>query len=255
MLAFEARDFQPRRHGPMRRYQETGPELFMAVKNDAPAAPVPVYLVRHGLTTWNREGLVQGWTDVPLSEAGRQQALRLKDTLAPVRFSRVITSTLSRASETARIIAARHDLEPVEYPELREYCCGEWEGKPYLEVRASDRERFWSWFNDPEVTMPGGESMSGASRRVVPVMQNVLGELRASEGPLLVVAHGGINRLIAAYLMNVDLEIAKRMRLDNASLSIFEPFLGSYALRLWNSVSHLDGLTDSEEGLTASRVS
>ena len=226
----------------------------MVVKKDAPAAPVPVYLVRHGLTTWNREGLVQGWTDVPLSQVGRRQALRLKDALADVRFSRVITSTLSRASETARIIAAQHDLVPEEYAELREYCCGEWEGKPYLEVRANDRERFWSWFNDPEVTMPGGESMAGASRRVLPVIRKVLDELAGSEGALLVVAHGGINRLVAAHLMNMDLEIAKRMRLDNASLSIFEPFLGTYALKLWNSVAHLDGLSDSEEGLTASRV-
>jgi hypothetical protein len=52
----------------------------------------------------------------------------------------------------------------------------------------------------------------------------------------------------------MNLETAKRMRLDNASISIFEPFLGAYALKLWNSVAHLDGLPDSEEGPTASKV-
>jgi broad specificity phosphatase PhoE len=227
----------------------------MPHSKDTLRATVPVYLVRHGITAWNDEGLVQGWTDIPLNDAGRAQAVRLGKALAGIRFGRVITSSLERARETAAAIAG-HQGTPVEvFSELREYSCGEWEGRPYLEVRATEGERFWAWFNDPDVPMPGGESMTQASKRAVPIVRRVIEAMgEGPEEPLLIVAHGGINRLIAAHLLGMHLDTAKRLRLDNASVSIFEPFLGAYALKLWNSVAHLDGLPDSEEGSTASRV-
>lgn len=123
-------------------------------------------------------------------------------------------------------------------------------------MRATDRERFWAWFNDPDTPMPGGESMRGAGRRVLPRLHAVLGEMAAAADAraLLVVAHGGVGRLIAADLLGIPLETARRMRLDNASISRMEPFLGGWALRLWNGTAHLSGLPPDEEGPTASRV-
>ncbi len=227
---------------------------------------VPVYLVRHGVTPWNHQGLVQGWTDIPLSETGRLQAGRIAGALAGIRVGRIITSTLSRARETADAIAGHHGVPVEAHAELREYHCGDWEGRPYLDIRAREREQFWAWFNDPAVAMPGGESMLEASRRATPVVDRVLEEMNPPEeapvsGPpkildgLVIVAHGGVNRLIAAHLLGIDLSVARRMRLDNASLSVFEPFLGAYALKTWNSVGHLDGLSgEEEEGNTASKV-
>lgn len=236
---------------------------------------IPIYLVRHGVTPWNAQGLVQGWTDVPLSDTGRAQAARLAEYLAGGSFAHVLTSTLSRARETADILAGPHGLTPEVDIELREYHCGRWEGRPYHEIRATERDAFFAWFNDPDVPMPEGESMNQSGRRAVAVVRRVLDRLekrldarrREAGGPrpsftfpgrkeeaLLVVAHGGVNRLIAADLLGISVDVAKRMRLDNASLSIFEPFLGSYALKLWNSTAHLDGLTGEGEGETASRV-
>lgn len=236
---------------------------------------IPVFLVRHGVTPWNVEGLVQGWTDIPLSETGRAQAARLAAALAGRQFLHVLTSTLSRARETAEIVAEPHGLVPECDLELREYHCGRWEGRPYQEIRSAEREAFFAWFNDPDVPMPGGESMNQAGRRAVAVVRRVLERLEEQyettrrdagaprqsftfpgrdAGALLVVAHGGVNRLIAADLLGIEVDVAKRMRLDNASLSIFEPFLGSYALRLWNSTAHLDGLAGAGEGETASRI-
>jgi broad specificity phosphatase PhoE len=214
-----------------------------------------IHLVRHGVTEWNRDGLVQGWTDVALSEDGRRQAARLALALRDVPIARIVTSDLGRAVETAEAIVRDRDVAVEKHPELREYHCGEWEGRAYLEIRAHDRERFWAWFNDPETPMPGGESMTTAGRRVAPLLARLLEEMagRTEGGSLVVVGHGGISRLLAAELLQMPLEVAKRLRLDNASISIFEPFLGGWALKLWNSVSHLDGL-DAAEGPTASRV-
>ena len=65
-----------------------------------------LYLLRHGRTRWNEEGKLQGRTDVPLNEEGRAGALRAREELRNVPFSAVFSSPLSRARETAEIIAA-----------------------------------------------------------------------------------------------------------------------------------------------------
>lgn len=221
--------------------------------NARPLSRVPVILVRHGVTDWNRLGLVQGWTDIPLSDSGRAQARQVGEALASHVISRVITSDLSRAIETAERAAEPHRLTVHSHPELREYHCGDWEGRPYLDIRSDDHERFQSWFNDPEIPTPGGESMGVAQRRAVPLLESVVAEMNG-EGVLLVVAHGGINRLLAAHLLGMPLESARRLRQDNGSISIFEPFLGGWALKLWNGTDHLDGLAEPVVVITTAQV-
>ncbi|TPW14581.1 MAG: alpha-ribazole phosphatase [bacterium] len=214
--------------------------------NDRPPQRVPVILVRHGVTEWNRLGLVQGWTDIPLSDDGHRQAGRLAAFLATRAVGRVITSDLSRAHETADRVAEPHGLIASRHPELREYHCGQWEGRPYLDIRSEDRERFQNWFDDPEVSIPGGESMAVAQRRAAPLLEEILAGMSAP-GALVVVAHGGINRLLAAHLLGIPLASARRLRLDNASISIFDQFHGGWALRLWNGTAHLDGLDEAAD--------
>jgi phosphoserine phosphatase len=215
---------------------------------------IPVCVVRHGVTPWNREGRIQGWTDIALSDLGRAQAERLSTALAGHRFARVITSTLGRARETAEIVARPHRL-PVEcYPELREYNCGNWEGHVYQEIREGEAEAFLAWFENPEVPMPGGESMVVAGCRAAPLIDRILGEMIDADGALLIVGHGGIDRLIAAHLLGFNLDAVRRMQLDNASISWFKPFLGRYTLCLWNSVVHLDGLLDPEADPSAAGI-
>lgn len=246
---------------------------------------IPVCLVRHGVTAWNREGRIQGWKDIPLSDLGRTQAGRLAGALADRRFSRVITSTLSRARETAEIVARPHGLPVESHPELREYNCGRWEGHNYREIRSSEERSFLAWLENPEVSMPDGESMVAAGCRVAPLVDRILTEMvtgngfgdsgrpmarepaRPAGGPaahagpagprpgaLLIVGHGGIDRLIAAHLLGFSVEAVRRMQLDNASVSWFEPFMGRYTLCLWNSTAHLDGLPAEEVDPSATGI-
>jgi broad specificity phosphatase PhoE len=230
-----------------------------APSNERPPRRVPVILVRHGATPWNRDGLVQGWTDIPLSEAGRLQAARAGHALTTHRVARILTSDLSRARETADIIAAILGVAVESHEGLREYNCGRWEGRPYLAIRAEEGEAFWGWFNDPDVPTPGGESMRQAAGRAVPVLEAATAAeasepSAATPGALLVVGHGGINRLLAGHLLGLPLEAVKRLRLDNGSISVFEPFLGAWALKSWNDTGHLAGLPAEAEGSTASRI-
>src|SRR5262252_2076150 len=93
-------------------------------------------LVRHGETDWNAEGRLQGHTDRPLSDFGRRQARALADELAGDSIVAVYASDLSRARETAEIVAAQLGLEVALDPRLREKDWGTWEG-----LTPEERER------------------------------------------------------------------------------------------------------------------
>lgn len=149
-----------------------------------------LYLVRHGETDWNRARRIQGLTDIPLNETGRQQA-RLTGTLLTRRpITRVYTSPLRRARETAEIIAAELGLaEPAPHIGLVERDYGAAEGLSWREV---DR-RF-----PRETDVPGRETREQVAARVTPVLRAL-----AAEHPgeaLVVVSHGGAIRaaLLAA---------------------------------------------------------
>ncbi len=89
-----------------------------------------LYIVRHGETDWNNLRILQGATDIPLNETGRMQAEVIRDTLRVRVIDRVVSSPLSRAYETARIIAAPHKIEVEQDSGLIERSYGVYEGQP-----------------------------------------------------------------------------------------------------------------------------
>src|SRR5262245_65615545 len=91
-------------------------------------------LTRHGETDWNREHRVQGHTDVPLNENGREQARALAERLVDVPLAAIYASDLARARETAEIVARRLGLGVVLDPGLREKNFGSWEGLTDVEI-------------------------------------------------------------------------------------------------------------------------
>ncbi len=87
-----------------------------------------IVLLRHGQSEANAQGLIQGRTDSPLSNVGREQAIRTADALLDFKPFRIYTSPLARASETAQIINRPHNAEVVILDELVEFDLGECEG-------------------------------------------------------------------------------------------------------------------------------
>ena len=124
------------------------------------------YLVRHGQTDWNRAGKIQGTTDIPLNETGRQQAEQLAAVLkersgypAGTRIDAVYTSPLARAFQTAEILAKEGKLPLRRLTGLRERDFGCWEGKSWQQVEAEYPDEFHLWREQPMVGIPsGGES-------------------------------------------------------------------------------------------------
>jgi probable phosphoglycerate mutase len=145
-----------------------------------------LYLVRHGETDWNRERRIQGSTDIPLNETGRQQALRTGRLLARRRWDGIVSSPLSRASETARIIASEAGLpDPELVDEIVERSYGQAEGLTEAELSV----KF-----PGDIRVPGRESREHVASRVLPALVG-LAE-RTIGRHFIVTTHGGVIRAV-----------------------------------------------------------
>jgi probable phosphoglycerate mutase len=145
-----------------------------------------IYLVRHGETDWNRERRIQGSTDIPLNDTGRDQAATTGRLLATREWDGVYASPLSRAFETGAIIARELGLPaPGIVPALAERRYGEAEGLTGDEIDA----RF-----PGEAPVPGRESREDVAARTIPALI-ALAEQHSGES-IVVVSHGGVIRTI-----------------------------------------------------------
>ncbi len=173
--------------------------------------PRVLYIARHGETDWNVAGRWQGHTDVPLNANGRTQALAIAAALR-VRdqaFAGVVASDLSRAHETARIVAAELGLT-IAYtdPDLRERHFGPFEGLTRDECAAYHPDEWRAWVQD-KVAPGGGESHEELSLRVHAAVGRAALHVATPEVPAVVVTHGGSMRaLLAAALGEMPPPIA-----------------------------------------------
>ena len=168
-----------------------------------------VILLRHGVTDWNDGGRFQGHADIPLNVAGEQQAAAAADRLAGSGVTGVHCSDLSRAAQTARIIAARFGLQPRPDPRLREVDVGSWAGLSIDEVGRLEPD-FWPALNEGRDfrRSPTGESATEAGRRVALALLD-LAEAAGEGETVLAVGHGLSLRVGALLLMGLDYSHAR----------------------------------------------
>lgn len=198
-----------------------------------------LYLVRHGATQLSAENRFSGAVGVDLSDEGRMQVERLAMRLANDNISAVYASPLSRAMETARILAAPHGLEVIPCDGLREISHGRWEGLTRQEVEAHFPDEYALWESDPFTFAPeGGESGLSVLARALPVIREIVTK---NEGKnVLVVSHKATLRLIISSLLGFDAR-GYRDRLDQAPacLNILDFKDATRArLMLFNDISH-----------------
>ena len=168
-------------------------------------------LVRHGETDWNRDRRIQGSTDIALNDTGRAQA---RAAAAGLRGDIIVSSDLSRARETAEIIAAELDLPaPTLYPDLRERAYGDAEG-----VDAADFIRRWGDWHTAEV--PGAEPWPHLRERGLRALAAVVRDARRATAPaaasVVVVTHGALIRELIRHATGGELPPAGE-RLANGS--------------------------------------
>lgn len=186
-----------------------------------------LWLVRHGETEWARLGRHTGRTDVPLTEAGQAQARAIADRLAGVRFSRVLSSPLSRALETARL-AGYGDVVEVE-PDLAEWDYGAYEGRTTPEIRQSVRG--WTiWGEGPR----GGETAADVTARV----DRVLSTLDNAEGNVALFAHGHVLRVLTARWLGLPASEGRHFALGTATVSVLGWEREARVVERWNEAPH-----------------
>lgn len=197
-----------------------------------------VYLIRHGETLWNYEGLIQGQADVPLSAAGRRQVAALGARFSGLRFGAIYCSDLERALETARALDGPLTPSPL----LREKHFGDWQGKRGEEARAADPELVQKLAIEPQLTPygRGGEARNDLDRRVQQALAQMLVE--PPEDPVALVTHHGVILSILSGLLHLDAHRRGVLRMDNTSVSVLY-FRQARIERILclNDVRHLGG--------------
>jgi broad specificity phosphatase PhoE len=154
-----------------------------------------VLLARHGETDDNRPPVrFQGWRDTPLNDTGRRQAQALAAELDGRGIRSIWSSDLSRARETAEIVARRLGLGVCLDSRLREGNRGRWEGRLFPDVERDEPELFAQWERAGRTwRFPGGESLQEQLERVSACVEDVRATGRL---PALVVCHGGSVRVM-----------------------------------------------------------
>lgn len=198
-----------------------------------------LYLVRHGATQLSAENRFSGLVGVDLSEEGRSQAAQLSMRLADDALAAVYASPLSRTLETARILAAPHELDVTPCDGLREISHGRWEGLTRAEVEAQFPGEYEMWEADPFTFAPvGGESGLSVLARALPVIREIV--VNNDGKNVLVVSHKATLRLLISSLLGFDAR-GYRDRLDQAPacLNILDFKDATRArLMLFNDISH-----------------
>ncbi|NLP18516.1 MAG: histidine phosphatase family protein [Firmicutes bacterium] len=201
------------------------------------------YLVRHGVTEWNRERRIQGQLDVELTEEGREQARRAGRALVGEGIEYIYTSDLSRARETARIIAAELQI-PIagSRRELREIDFGRWEGLGIEEIGEKDPEVYARWReNRIEMPTPGGESFRMLADRSVKCIDHLAA--KHPQDKMVVVTHGGPIIHILGAIMKEDLKKQPLFRIANCSITTvtYNPAEDDWQILAVNDIRHLNG--------------
>jgi len=187
----------------------TGPSLEAAVgAPPVPPAPTRLVLVRHGETEWSRSGRHTGRTDIPLTDRGREQAVRLGRVLRGRTFSRVVSSPLVRALDTCRLAGFGDRVELVD--DLREWDYGAYEGRTRAEIAAEVPG--WTVWTHPII---GGESLAELGQRA----DRVIADLLPTGGDVLAFAHGHILRVLSARWIEQPPVLGSRLDLATATVS------------------------------------
>jgi broad specificity phosphatase PhoE len=195
-------------------------------------------LVRHGETEHNVAGIAQGWNDSALSVRGRDQVTRLAGRLPSMAPDALFSSPLGRARATAEIISAATGLEIQFLDDLREMSYGGWEGKSFVDVRRDDRETYLKWVADADVASPQGESHNDVLRRLQNALRTIVEARDNHPSRPIVVSHGTAIRIAATVLLEVPIDLSRRLAQDNASFNLFVRRSERLVLKVWNDTSH-----------------
>ncbi|TET34125.1 MAG: histidine phosphatase family protein [Planctomycetota bacterium] len=204
-----------------------------------------IYMVRHGETDANVQKIFRGRLDPPLNDRGRLQAEAAGEVLRDVRLSRIYSSPLRRARETAAAIAEATGAEITASEKLIDIDFGDWQGKRLVEVKEKYFAAYGRWVNSPaSAKISGGESLSLVQSRAMDELRDIAGS--HMEGSIALVSHRVTLKTMMLGILDVDLDRFRNIRLNTACISIIEAENGEFSLVRMNDTYHLTGIMKGE---------
>jgi broad specificity phosphatase PhoE len=210
---------------------------------DGSKRAVRLFLVRHGETAENLRMVYLGLTDAPLTESGEHQACNVADALSQFPVQVVFSSPLRRAADTATRIAETCHVQLRLDSRLSEGSFGRWEGRTrdeVLKLGESDAGLLARWEADSSCSPPGGESIESVQKRVISLVEELIGEYAGNS--VVVVSHVGPIKALLAAVLDIPVQATRRMFLDPGTISVVE-WGPQLLLRLFNSHAHLGWAT------------
>ncbi|GAC1465219.1 MAG: alpha-ribazole phosphatase [Ktedonobacteraceae bacterium] len=192
------------------------------------------------------QGRFCGHTDIPLSMLGRREAHKLASQLQHRPIAAIYSSDLSRAGETAEIIAQKlaykkdnettnvlRETARVSLPihiilssTWREINFGVWEGLTYDEIVTSFNEQLGFFTNPERIAPPQGETLAEVVQRVIPALYEIM--QRVHGGEIVLVSHGGTLRGLLCSLLGMPLRNQWQLHIDTGSLSAIDVSLNEH---------------------------
>lgn len=192
-------------------------------------------LVRHGRTSYNVQGRLQGRLDIDLDEVGRRQVAATAPVIAAMEPAAVLSSPLQRARHTAEAIASAAGVSVREDGRLVEIDVGVWSGEKASQLRRNDPTYAAGMTARDDYVRPGGESAGEVAERIIAVCADAVGEHAGQT--VVLVSHGFALRTAAAYLMGGDYAASRQF--------------GGLANCGWIVLDHLDAEERQRRGFTS----
>ena len=183
-----------------------------------------VVLIRHGETKWALEGRHTSFTDLPLTEKGREEAGLLQRALKNWQFKQVFSSPLKRARETCELAGVADGV--IVDQDLTEWNYGRFEGLTTDQIQKEMPD--WDLF---EQGCPEGDSPMEVGERVDRIIQKI----RAIDGDVAVFSHGHLSRVFATRWINLPIKDSHMFVLDTATLNVLGAYHDAPAIVTWNA--------------------
>ena len=192
-----------------------------------------LFLIRHGETTASSEFRYVGHMDVDITENGIEQMNKLKHRFKYEEINALFSSDLIRTKKGAKIISSCHKIDPVAYKEFREINLGIWEGLTRDEIMERFPREHRQRLDDlPNYRIQGGESFKDLQKRVMKKLLEIIKEFKGNN--IVLVAHGGVNRVILFDALNLDLQLLPRIDQTYGCLNIIDYYEDGPVIKLVN---------------------
>lgn len=175
-----------------------------------------IYVVRHGQTDWNIQGILQGSTDIELNSTGIEQAKQTAELLKDINFSTICSSPLKRTIDTAKAINKYHNLDIITDNRIIERGFGNFEGTKNVLSDISDYLDYELNLNTNNV-----ESIQTLFKRVNEFLFDIYNRYKDTDSNILIVTHGGVSVAITAILNNTTNNLAS-LGIKNCEFKVFK---------------------------------